>query len=107
MGGLPALINEVNGQGADDEDTQAGDEHVVDGAEMLHLHQLTGGTGAQMSVWEVLKVMQTSSGSVDLCGWGLEIENFQLRAGTSVPGPRHVSFWWPFFHSHTQGKWGN
>ncbi|KAL0611706.1 Zinc finger protein [Plecturocebus cupreus] len=45
-GGLPALINEVDGQGADDEDTQASDEHVVDGAEMLHLHQLTGGTGA-------------------------------------------------------------
>lgn len=51
-GGLPALINEVDGQGADDEDTQAGDEHVVDGAEMLHLHQLAAGTGARRSVWE-------------------------------------------------------
>lgn len=44
--GLPALVNEVDGQGADNEDTQAGDEHVVDGPEMLHLHQLTGGRGA-------------------------------------------------------------
>ena len=47
---LPALINEVDGQGADDEDAQAGDEHVVDGAEMLHLHQLAAGTGARVSV---------------------------------------------------------
>lgn len=45
-GDLPALVNEVDGQGADDEDTQAGNEHVVDGAEMLHLHQLAAGTGA-------------------------------------------------------------
>lgn len=43
---LPALINEVDGQGADDKNTQAGDEHMVDGPEMLHLHQLTGRTGA-------------------------------------------------------------
>ena len=45
-GGLPALIDEVNGQGVDDEDTHAGDEHVVDGTEMLHLHKLAGGTGS-------------------------------------------------------------
>lgn len=44
-GGLPALINEVDGQGANDEDAQAGDKHVVDGTEMLYLHQLTEETG--------------------------------------------------------------
>lgn len=48
--GLPALVNEVDGQGADNEDTQAGDEHVVDGPEVLHLHQFTGGRAPWMSV---------------------------------------------------------
>lgn len=48
--GLPALVNEVDGHGADNEDTQACDEHVVDGPEVLHLHQLTGERGPRMSV---------------------------------------------------------
>lgn len=54
-GDLPALVNEVDGQGADDEDAQAGDEHVVDGAEMRHLHQLAAGTGP-VSGWGVRRV---------------------------------------------------
>ena len=86
-GRLPALINEVDGQGADDEDAQAGDEHVVDGAEMLYFHQLAGGTGARMSVWEGPR---GPADPLRHCtrvgvGWGLVIGNFQLKAGPITP----------------------
>lgn len=57
---LPALINEVSGHGADDEDTQASSEDVVDGTEMLHLHQLTGGMGRRRQCGTILKVECTN-----------------------------------------------
>ena len=42
-GDSPALVDEVHHQGAEDEEDQQRDEHVVDGADVVHLKQLTAG----------------------------------------------------------------
>lgn len=84
---LPALINEVDGQGADDEDTQAGNEHVVDGPEMLHLHQLAGGTGARGSVGDSSSSCTPAQALIPVgvgpSGWELLAQGWDMT-GTSV-----------------------
>ena len=38
---LPAFVDKIHDQGAEDEEDKQGDEHVVDGPDVVHLKQLT------------------------------------------------------------------
>lgn len=40
---LPSFINEINHKGAEDEENEQGNKHVVDSPDVVHLKQLTGG----------------------------------------------------------------
>lgn len=43
---LPSFINEVNHEGAEDEENEQGNKHVVDSPDVVHLKQLTGGNSS-------------------------------------------------------------
>ena len=41
---LPAFVDKIHDQGAEYEEYEQGDEHVVDGPDVVHLKQLTVGS---------------------------------------------------------------
>lgn len=60
---LPSFINEINHQGAEDEENEQGNEHVVDSPDVVHLKQLTGANTSRrrLDFWCLKTSIQTQN----------------------------------------------
>lgn len=73
---LPSFINEINHEGAEDEENEQGNKHVVDSPDVVHLKQLTEGNtssrrlGFLMSKNEHSDTESSEGNTASICFFG-------------------------------------